>query len=513
MARQRTGGRTGRAARRKSEAEEHFDAAWRQWKNPYPPVEQFSADEIEAIHAASLRILSEIGIRVISDEARELYVTGGMTDAGNEVIRFDPDAVMALIAQAPAQVTLLGRGAGREVTIGGRNVGVCTTGGTPNFSDLRNGRRPGTLAALDDFCRVAQSFDVIHMIGPFVEAQDVPTNLRHFEMTKSVLTLTDKVPFVFFRGTQAVADAYEMIRIAHGLDAEGFANTPVSYSVANSNSPLQLDHLMCRGIIDAARAGQLMVLTPFTLAGAMAPVTLPGAIAQQNAEALAGIALAQIVRPGAPVCYGSFTSNVDMKSGAPAFGTPEYVKAAFASGQMARRYGVPLRSSGVTASNAPDVQAAYEMQMSLWGALMGGTNLLLHGAGWLEGGLTASAEKFIMDVEMLQMFAELFKPVEVNEATLAVEAMADVGHGGHFFGTQHTLDRFETAFYSPLLSDWSNFETWTERGSVDATQRASGIFHDMVEAHVPPPFPQDRMEEMEAFVVRRTKEGGADIER
>lgn len=512
-ARVRSGGRRGRAQKRKNHGETHFDTAWRQWKNPYAPIEQFSADQIEAIHHASLRVLSEIGVRILSDEARKHYVSAGMIDAGEQVIRFDPDALLELIAHAPSEVTMLGRGKNRAVTIGGRNVGVCTTGGTPNFSDLQNGRRPGTLAALDDFCRVSQSFDVIHMIGPFVEAQDVPPHLRHYAMTRSVLTLTDKVPFVFFRGTEAVADAYEMIRIAHGLSHEAFSSTPVSYSVANSNSPLQLDHLMCRGIIDAARAGQLMILTPFTLAGAMAPVTLPGALAQQNAEALAGIALSQIIRPGAPVCYGSFTSNVDMKSGAPAFGTPEYVKAAFASGQLARRYGLPLRSSGVTTSNVPDAQAAYEMQMSLWGALMGGANLLLHGAGWLEGGLTASAEKFIIDVEMLQMFAELFKPVEVSEATLGVDAMADVGHGGHFFGTQHTLERFETAFYSPLLSDWNNFETWAESGSVDATHRANKIFRETVASHTPPALEQSRLEEMEAFIARRTSAGGADIER
>jgi len=256
-----------------------------------------------------------------------------------------------------------------------------------------------------------------------------------------------------------------------------------------------------------------MILTPFTLAGAMAPVTLAGALVMQNAEALAGLSLAQIARPGAPVSYGSFTSNVDMKTGSPAFGTPEYTRAAFASGQLARRYGVPLRSSGVTASNAPDAQAAYEMQMSLWGALMGGTNILLHGAGWLEGGLTASAEKFIMDIEMLQMFAELFKPVEVSEDTLALDAIADVGHGGHFFGTAHTIERFETAFYSPLLSDWSNFENWTERGSKDAASRAHQIYKDTVAAHEPPPLDPARLEEMNAFIARREAEGGADIEK
>jgi trimethylamine---corrinoid protein Co-methyltransferase len=508
----RAGGRSGRAAKRRSAAGKAFDASWRQWKNPYPPIEQFSADQIEAIHLASLRVLSETGIKVLSPEAREIYTGAGMTAAGEMVVRFDPDLLLELIAKAPGKVTLVGRGGGRNVTIGGRHVGVCTTGGTPNFSDLDRGRRPGTLASLDDLCRLAQSFDVIHMIGPFVEAQDVATSLRHLAMTRSVVTLTDKVPFVFFRGTEAVADAYEIIRVGHGLTPEEFRNTPVCYSVANSNSPLQLDRLMCRGIIDAATAGQMMVLTPFTLAGAMAPITLAGALVLQNAEALSGLALSQIVKPGAPVCYGSFTSNVDMKTGAPAFGTPEYTKAAFASGQLARRYGLPLRSSGVTASNAPDAQAAYEMQMALWGALMGGTNMLLHGAGWLEGGLTASAEKFIMDVEMLQMFAELFKPVEVSDATLGVDAIAEVGHGGHFFGTQHTLDRFETAFYSPLLSDWSNFENWQDKGSMDATQRANKIYKETLSAYESPRLDQTRLEEIDDFIARRTAEGGADIE-
>ncbi|MEM9145933.1 MAG: trimethylamine methyltransferase family protein [Pseudomonadota bacterium] len=503
----RSGGRAGRRERRGQGPA--IDRTWRQWENPYRPVEILSADQIEAIHAASLRVLAETGIRVLSEDARRLYAQAGMRVA-DEMVLFDPDAVLELVANAPSRVQLRARGPDRDVEIGGRKVGICTTGGTPNFSDLEHGRRPGTLALLGDFCRLAQSFDVIHIIGPFVEPQDVPITLRHLEMTRTVVTLTDKVPFVFFRGSQAVADAYEIIRIAHGMTPEEFTATPVSYSVANSNSPLQLDRLMCSGIIDAARAGQLMVLTPFTLAGAMAPVTLAGALALQNAEALAGIALAQIARPGAPVCYGSFTSNVDMRTGAPAFGTPEYAKAAFASGQLARRYGLPLRSSAVTASNAPDAQAAYETQMSLWGALMGGTNLLLHGAGWLEGGLTASAEKFVLDVEMLQMFAEMFRPIPIEPEDLAVDAIASVGPGGHFFGTPHTLARYETAFYAPLVSDWSNFETWTERGAVDATQRANRIYRQTVDAFTPPPLDPARAEEIDAFVRHRTEAGGAD---
>lgn len=510
--RRSAGGRENRAAMRANAAAKSFDKAWRQWVNPYPPVEQFSADEIEAIHQASLKVLRDTGINVHNKEARELYRSAGHTVRDDDVVLFDPDLVLEHVALAPSIVKLKGRGENRDVTVGGKHVGICTTGGTPNFSDLDLGRRPGTLALLDDFCRLSQAFDVIHMIGPFLEPQDIPTNIRHLSMTRSVLTHTEKVPFVFFRGTQAVADAYEIIRMAHGMTREEFESTPVCYSVANSNSPLQLDHLMCRGIIDAARGGQLMILTPFTLAGAMAPITLAGALVMQNAEALAGLSLSQITRPGAPVSYGSFTSNVDMRTGSPAFGTPEYTKAAFASGQLARRYQIPLRSSGVTASNAPDAQAAYEMQMALWGALMGGTNILLHGAGWLEGGLTASAEKFIIDVEMLQMFAELFKPVGVTSDDLALEAIADVGHGGHYFGTQHTIERFETAFYSPLLSDWNNFENWRDRGSVDATHRANAIYKQTLADHRDPILDAARREEIEAFIARREAEGGANIE-
>ena len=489
------------------------DPAWLQWQNPYPPVPQFSEDQIEAIHEASLRVLRDIGIRVLGADALAVYTAAGAELAGDRMVRFDPDLLLELVARAPGEVTLEARNPERAITVGGTKLGICTTGGTPNFSDLDGGRRPGTLAALDNFCRLAQSFDVIHMIGPFVETQDIEPRFRHLAMTRSVVTLTDKVPFVYFRGTEAVADAFEIIRLAHGLTEEEFRAAPRSYSVANSNSPLQLDHLMTRGIIDAARAGQLMILTPFTLAGAMAPVSLAGALVLQNAEALAGIALAQIVAPGAPVAYGSFTSNVDMRTGSPAFGTPEYTKAAFASGQLARRYGVPLRSSNVTASNAPDAQAAYESQMALWGAIMGGCNILLHGAGWLEGGLTASAEKFIIDVEMLQMFAELMKPVTADPADLALDAILEVGAGGHFFGAAHTIERYETAFYAPLLSDWRNFETWRDSGSEDATQRANRIYHETLAAYEEPALDPARLEAIDAFIAKRTEEGGADLER
>jgi trimethylamine--corrinoid protein Co-methyltransferase len=252
--------------------------------------------------------------------------------------------------------------------------------------------------------------------------------------------------------------------------------------------------------------GQPVVATPFTLAGAMTPATLAGAVAQQNAEALFCIALAQLVRPGTPMVYGAFTSNVDMRTGSPAFGTPEYVKGAFASGQMARRYGLPWRSSNATASNVVDAQAAYESEMAIWGAVMGGVNLLYQGAGWLEGGLTASYEKLIVDAEMLQMMAEVLTPFRVDEAEIGVDAIAAVGPGGHFFGSPHTLERYETAFYRPLVSDWRNFETWQEDGARTATERANTIWKRLLAEFEAPAMEPGTREELDDFVARRKRE-------
>jgi trimethylamine--corrinoid protein Co-methyltransferase len=264
-------------------------------------------------------------------------------------------------------------------------------------------------------------------------------------------------------------------------------------------------------VIEMAKFNQPLCITPFTLLGAMAPVTLAGALTQQNAEALAAITLSQLVRPGAPLIYGGFTSNVDMRSGAPAFGTPEYIKAALIGGQMARRYKMPYRSSNTNASNWPDAQATYEGAMSIWGAIMGHCNMMIHGIGWLEGGLVASYEKYIIDAEMLQIMSEFCQPVIVDESTLAVDAMRDVGPGGHFFGTQHTLDRYETAFYTPLLSDWRTFQQWSADGAMDATKRANKIWKTMLAEYVPPPLDPARAEALDAFIARRTEEGGAPI--
>jgi trimethylamine--corrinoid protein Co-methyltransferase len=266
---------------------------------------------------------------------------------------------------------------------------------------------------------------------------------------------------------------------------------------------------MLEGVIEMARHHQPVIFTPFTLAGAMAPITIAGALVQQNAEALAGIAFGQVVAPGSPAVYGSFTSNVDMKTGAPAFGTPEYVKATLASGQLARRYRLPFRASNANASNAPDAQATYESEMSIWACVLGHCNIVKHALGWIEGGLCTSYEKIIMDAEMLQMMAAFLEPLAFDDDALGIEAMREVGPGSHFFQAQHTLARYESAFYAPLLSDWRNFETWRDDGSIDATQRANRIWKQLLAAYEPPPLDPAIVESIEAFVARRKEEGGA----
>jgi trimethylamine--corrinoid protein Co-methyltransferase len=297
-----------------------------------------------------------------------------------------------------------------------------------------------------------------------------------------------------------------MVCLARGAARDRLVSEPSLLTVINTNSPLRLDGPMSEGLIEMALHGQPVVATPFTLAGAMSPVSLAGALAEQNAEALFMISLAQLARAGAPVIYGAFTSNVDMRTGSPAFGTPEYVKGAIASGQLARRYGLPWRSSNATASNVVDAQAAYESEMAVWGALMGGVNLLYQGAGWLEGGLTASFEKLILDAEILQMTAEVLQPLVVSEAELGVDAVAEVGPGGHFFASAHTLERYETAFYQPLISDWRNFETWHEDGARTATERANRVWKQLLAEYEAPALDPAVAEALDAFVARRKRE-------
>jgi trimethylamine---corrinoid protein Co-methyltransferase len=483
---------------------------YRHLRNPFEPLRVLSDDEIAHIHESALSILENSGMRVLLPEARERFAAAGASvDASTEMVRLDRGLVAAALSSAPSLIEMTAREPSRNVTVGGRHLAVTPVSGPPNVSDLDRGRRPGTLRDFRELLMLSQSFDVIHLLGPLIEPQDVPPPFRHLEATLAQLTLSDKIPFVYSRGRPQVEDCFAMIRIAHGISEDAFRSRPYTYTNINTNSPRQLDIPMAQGIIDFSKAGQLLIVTPFTLAGAMAPVTIVGAIALAHAEALAGITLGQITRPGAPVVYGGFTSNVDMKSGSPAFGTPEYVKACFGTGQLARHVGLPWRSSNATSSNVADGQAVYESQMSLWGALLGGCNILIHGAGWLEGGLCASYEKFIIDVEMLQMFAEVFQPLIVNTDEIGMDAIAEVAPGGHFFSVAHTMQRYKSAFYAPLVSDWRNYGQWQEDGALTVTQRANKLWRETLERFTPPPHDPAVTEELASYVARRKEEGGA----
>ena len=504
--------REGGRRRRKTRPETRLEQlAWRAVDNPYRPVEALDEEQLEAISEAAFQILEEIGMDFLHPDALEILRQGGAeVESGSERVRFDRGLITEALAKAPQSFTLQARNPRHNIEIGGRRINFGSVASAPNASDLEGGRRPGNHADYQNFLRLGQTLNIIHFFGGYpVEPVDLAPSTRHLDCIGDFITLTDKVYHAYSLGRTRILDALEMTRIGYGLSAEELAEAPRIFSIINTSSPLRLDGPMIEGLIELARMNQVVVVTPFTLSGAMSPVTIAGALAQQHAEAMAGLTLTQLVRPGAPVVYGGFTSNVDMKSGAPAFGTPEYTRAAFAGGQLARRLNLPFRSSNANAANTVDAQAAYESQMSLWGAVMGHANLVMHGAGWLEGGLCASFEKVVLDAEMLQMMAETLVPLDVSEAALGLDAIREVGPGGHFFGAAHTLERYETAFYSPILSDWRNFESWEEAGAETATMRANRLYKEILAAYEPPALEPDRREALEAFIARRRQEGGA----
>ncbi len=477
---------------------------------PFLPTPAVSADQLEAIHEASLTVLEEIGMDFLHVEARAMLKKAGAdVKADSERVRFDRGLVESMIGVAPKQFTLHARNPANHLQIGGDAVAFCSVASAPNVADREGGRRPGNRADFQNLIRLGQSLDTVHLWGGYpVEPADIHASVRHLDALYDMLTLSDKPIHAYSLGKERNQDAIELVRIARGIDDATLEREPSVFTIINSSSPLRLDGPMLEGIIQMARRNQPVVLTPFTLAGAMAPVTVAGAVAQQNAEALAGLVFTQVVRPGAPFAYGGFTSNVDMKSGAPAFGTPEYMKACLLGGQLARRYGLPYRSSNANAANTLDAQAAYESVFSLWGAIMGGVNLLMHGAGWMEGGLHASFEKMVLDADLLGMVSEFLRPVAVNDDELALDAMREVGPGGHFFGCAHTQARYRHAFFNPMISDWRNYETWREAGSPTAYDTANRIYKQRLEAFEPPPIDPAIQEELEAFVARRKAEGG-----
>ena len=504
--------RGGRAGKRAGAAAAGFEQPpFRQLRIPFEPVKFVSDDELETIHEASLRVLEDIGLDVLHDEARRIMAEAGADIvAGSQRVRFDRAMIMEFMAHCPSQVTLHARNPAHNVEIGGDNLVFAQMASAPNCSDADRGRRAGNQADFRDLVKLGQMHNILHVTGGYpVEPVDLHPSIRHLECLRDFALMTDKAFHVYSLGKERNLDGIEIARIARGVSREQMLNEASLITIINTNSPLRLDIPMMEGIIQMASHGQMAIITPFTLAGAMAPVTVAGALVEQNAEALAGIAFTQMVRKGAPVGYGGFTSNVDMKSGAPAFGTPEYMKAQCVGGQLARRYKLPYRTSNVCAANTVDAQAAYESVFSLWGCIHGGGNFIKHAAGWLEGGLVCSFEKTILDIDLLQMVAEFLTPLDLSEDALAIEAIRDVGPGGHFFGTAHTQSRYRNAFYSPVISDWRNFETWRQAGAPTAMEKANRVWKERLASYEKPAIDPAIEEELNDFVNRRIAEGGA----
>ena len=465
------------------------------------PVEVISADQVEAIHTAALKLLAGTGLKVLHPPARAFYAAAGAQVAG-DMVRLDPDLVMDLMSSVPATFTLAARNPANSLRFGGRDMVFTSVGGPAYVMDLDGGRRDGTMAEVCEFLKLIQGINVIHQEGggPF-EPMDLPAATRHLDLYLAQITYLDKSWQTQTLGHARTMDGIEMAAIMFGCAPDAL---PVSLlGIINTNSPLQLDVPMAEGLIAMASHGQVNVITPFTLAGAMAPVSIAGALVLQHAEAMAGICLTQIVKKGVPVMYGGFTSNVDMRSGAPAFGTPEYAKAAQASGQLARRIGVPFRPSNVTSANAVDAQAAYESANSLNMALLSGVNFMLHACGWLEGGLVSSYEKFVMDADQLGTLHHLAKGIIMDENGQGMDAIREVGPGGHYLGCEHTQANFKSAFWRSELFDYKPFETWDEEGARDTEALAAERVTKMLGDYQAPALDEGIAEALHDYVARK----------
>jgi trimethylamine---corrinoid protein Co-methyltransferase len=473
---------------------------------PWAPLEILSAEQLERIVEAAYQVLQDAGLEIRSERAREVYRRGGaLVDATTQLVRLPRELVTAQLAHCPERFVLHARNAERHLHIGDNVVNFGPVNGAPNINDLEGGRRYGDIESFRNILRLTHKLGILHWQGGIVvEPVDVPVPVRHLATYQAHIECADIVWAARGVGGVQAEDAIAMSAIEHGCTREELAARPTLLSVTNVNSPRRVDEEILDNIMVMASHGQCVVITPFTLMGAMAPVTLAGALVQQTAEALGIIVLCQMLRPGAPCVLGGFTSNVDMRTGSPAFGTPEYVHAVLAGAQIGRRLKLPVRTSAVNASPVVDAQSTYETAFSLQAAILSHSHLINHAAGWLEGGLSASLEKIVVDAELLRSWAEILKPVNFDEDDLAVEAIKAVAAGGHFFGESHTLARYESAFYRPLLSDWSNYENWTEAGARNATQRATGIWKRLLAEYTPPPLDPAVKEALADYVARRS---------
>jgi trimethylamine--corrinoid protein Co-methyltransferase len=463
-----------------------------------------SPEQEEVVHAQALRILSEIGMDILHDEARRFLAEAGQAVDGTRV-RWDPDFVMEQVAKTPRTFTLHARNPERSVEVGGGTPLWMNVGGPPFWSDLDRGRREGSMEGHDTIVRLTQATDVLNcvQIGA-VEPVDLPVHTRHLDMEYSGIRWSDKPYTTYGTSGPKARDGIELARILHGGD---LGDRTALLGIVNSLSPLIWDFRMCDALIAWAEANQAVVVTPFLLAGATASVSVAGGIAQQVAEALSGVALAQLVRPGCPCLYGSFFTATDMRTGAPAFGTPESVFGVLAGAQMARRYGLPYRGGGGLASSpAVDAQAAAETQMMLWATMLAGTDVVLHAAGWLEGGLVASLEKFALDVELLRQFRRQMEGIGFSEEELAFDALQTVGPGGLWLAAPHTRAHFKEWLYLSPLFLTQDFATWEMSGAETTDVVANRLWKRLLESYEDPGIDPAVDEELRAFIDRRKED-------
>ena len=474
--------------------------------NPLPPFEYLPAEDIEKIHGLSLKLLAELGLEFLHPEAVAILEAAGAEVLDREAghLRLPSALVLEHIAKAPREFTLYARNPAHNVVVGGRNMVTAPVYGSPFVHDLDGGRRGAMLKDFQNFVKLAQVTPQIHNAGGTVcEPEDEPQETRHLDMVYNLMTLSDKTFMGSVTSAENARDTIELAALAFG-GKDAIAAKPVLLVLVNVNSPRRYDTRMLEALIEYSKARQAVIVTPFILAGAMSPVALGGTLIQQNAEALAGIALTQLISPGTPVVYGSFLSNTDMQSGSPAFGTPESAKALFVSAQLARRYHLPFRSGGgLTSSKLPDAQAAYEASMGFWPTFLAGTNFVLHAAGWLESGLVSSYEKFVLDVEQLRILEHFFTGIPLDEEGIAWDAHVEVAPGGHFLGAEHTMRHFREAFYRPLVSDLTNYERWHQKGDLSADQRANRLWKKWLMDYEQPPLDPAIDEALRDYMQRR----------
>lgn len=477
------------------------------FRNSMPRYEVLSADAMATLDRGWRRLVNEIGVEFMSERALQLFGQAGQRVVDNTVF-FDPEFILEQVAKAPREFDVAARNPAHNVHIGGDSMAFGAVYGPP-FVRAGDVRRDATMEDFRSFTKLSQAFSVLDSAGGVIcEPYDTPLDSRHLDMTYALQTLTDKIYMGNVVSGPNARDTIEMSAILFG-GREVIEATPVSISLINCNSPLRWDERMLDAQFEYSAANQAVVLTPFILMGAMSPVSVPAALVQQIAEALTGIALSQLIRPGCPVIFGSFLSNIDMQSGSPTFGTPESAIGLLCTGQIARHFGLPFRSGGaLTSSPVPDAQGGYEALMTMLPTFLAGTNWVMHSAGWLEGGLVAGYEKFIVDIELLQMMQAEFTPLEIDEDSLAFDAHLEVGHGGHFLGAAHTLERFRTCFYRPLLSTSDNHERWLRGGGLDAADRATKIYQERLAQYQAPPIDAAVDAELQEFVIRRRAELG-----